>query len=115
MITYVIESSGYYKIGKTQNLPERIRSYETCNPLFKVIVTLDCDCESMLHKKFIDKWHRNEWFSLSKEDVDYIINNKETIEQTAHPDFGVVRPKKVKKDWKEHYKQIRQQARLNDI
>lgn len=75
---YLIQSStGAYKIGKTKNPQDRIRTFAIKLP-FEVeyvclIPTTDmAELETRLHQRFADKRVNGEWFNLSPEDVEYI-------------------------------------------
>lgn len=61
---YLIESDDYYKIGYTSNLEQRIKSYNTCNPNFKIIDTRNGsrEDESALHTLCEDFREKFEWF-----------------------------------------------------
>ena len=75
---YILESQGYYKIGKTINIKSRISKYTTENPNeINIIHTFKADNytkeEERLHKKFKKKNHRGEWFDLDEKDINYIL------------------------------------------
>jgi hypothetical protein len=63
-MVYLIESDDYYKIGYTANLEQRIKSYNTCNPNFKIIDTRNGskEDESALHTLCADFREKLEWF-----------------------------------------------------
>lgn len=75
---YLIQSpTGAYKIGRTTNPEDRMKTFEVKLPFeveyVCVIKTKDMfGLESQLHSQFADKRVNGEWFSLSPEDVDYI-------------------------------------------
>ena len=74
---YLIKSNDYYKIGRALNFKDRLKTYRTENPhetevVFQKQVDDYVGIESMLLKKFKDKQHRGEWFTLSIEDINYI-------------------------------------------
>jgi hypothetical protein len=80
---YVLGSStGYYKIGQTQNLYRRLKKFEVALP-FKVwlemaIPFFDCIwAEKFFHAHFFEKRLNGEWFSLTYEDLIFIQNQAE--------------------------------------
>jgi len=79
MITYVLKSGNYYKIGRTNDLKRRIKQYETHNPIIELICSIDCDCEYYLHYRFKDKVIKNEWFLLTDEDITFILTNTDLL------------------------------------
>ena len=85
--TYLMvdEGSGFYKIGKSTNLLKRCSQLKNTCPLLEFIASCNADIEKQLHDEFGIKHHRGEWYNLSKDDVDYILNlfkniNKESEE-----------------------------------
>lgn len=64
MITYIIQTNIYYKIGNTKNLSIRLRPYRTHNPEFKVVYIIYADVEKRLHKHFKDYHYNLEWYKL---------------------------------------------------
>ena len=75
MYTYFLKSQEFVKIGKTHSLEERIVMYETHNPSFEILRTLEGDYESEMHNLFKEKCHKNEWFKLEKKDIEYILSD----------------------------------------
>lgn len=80
-IVYLLNSGIYYKIGKTKNLPARMESLAVgvIAPFnIKLIhhyTSNDYSVEeSRLHNMFSEKRTDGEWFTLSKEDVEYICS-----------------------------------------
>ena len=72
---YLIESGNYYKIGYCINLKNRLITYDTNNPDYKVITTKDGNRtdEFILHK-LCNKFHyRNEWFHKDPEIITVFI------------------------------------------
>lgn len=65
---YLIKSSDFIKIGYTEDLQKRLKSYKTHNPNFKLLGTKKGNKEDethlhrLLHKYKIDK---TEWFTYS--------------------------------------------------
>ncbi|MHA1329803.1 MAG: GIY-YIG nuclease family protein [Candidatus Hodarchaeales archaeon] len=77
---YIIESGGLYKIGRSQNIKERIRRYITENPFeIKILIQKKVnDCvgkERELLERFKEKRYRGEWFKLNKHDIQWIKEN----------------------------------------
>lgn len=75
---YIIECMGFYKIGVTSNLQNRLRAFQVGNPFeFKVRLLKNCeDCrcvERELHKTFESVRVRGEWFKLNEFDLDRAI------------------------------------------
>lgn len=72
--TYIIkDSSGLYKIGKSYNVDQRLKSLLVGNPLIELVYKIQNDVESELHNKFKNKRFNGEWFRLSSEDLTYIF------------------------------------------
>lgn len=103
---YLIQSGEYLKIGFTKNLQERIKSYNTHNPNYKLLETRDGTYadESYLHKK-LKKFSINrnsEWMYY-----DNIIIKTFKTSSLPHlkPLKGDRREKIVKKIIKERYEE----------
>jgi hypothetical protein len=75
---YLIKSpSGHYKIGKTSNIHNRLRTFNVKLPfeptLVHTIKSSDMHAqEQVLHQRFASQRVNGEWFNLSDEDVAYI-------------------------------------------
>jgi hypothetical protein len=69
---YLIESGDYYKIGKSKNVEERLKSYRLHNPNIKLIDTADVNdnLEKVAHDILIDLKYDSEWFSKDQRVVD---------------------------------------------
>lgn len=71
--TYLFKAGGAYKIGVTQDIPQRIRALQTGNPhpivLVCFMITIVGAVEKELHKHFNPDRMQGEWFALSSEDV----------------------------------------------
>lgn len=62
-LVYLVRSFGnYYKIGKTNNVDNRLRQLKTHNPEITLIGLTDLYSEELLHKKFKDYRVKGEWF-----------------------------------------------------
>ena len=61
---YLIESQDYYKIGYTKNITSRLKSYNTTNPNFTLLLTEEGDTtdESTLHHLCKEYRYKLEWF-----------------------------------------------------
>lgn len=69
-----IEISGYYKIGKTSQPYERMKTFGVRLPFAAELVhVIECDnadrLEIKLHYQFADKRKQGEWFALTDEDI----------------------------------------------
>lgn len=84
MITYIIESQGIYKIGKTENIEYRLSCYRTHNPKFELIHVMEFDCEMFLHNHFKEKQYMLEWFYLDEDDISWIRNNHSILEENTY-------------------------------
>lgn len=73
MYTYILKSHDLYKIGKANNVQNRLRSIKTGNPYVELIQTINGNYEKYLHHKYKEKRIIGEWFSLSTADLAYII------------------------------------------
>jgi hypothetical protein len=80
---------GYIKIGKTNNIDKRENTIRTGNIDFKIIAFVGRDIENELHSKFEIKRMEREWFHLSDNDIDNIIN-----------EYGFIRVRNSVKDKK---------------
>jgi hypothetical protein len=69
MYTYIIESQGYYKIGKATDIDKRLASYRTHSVMFKVIKIYPVNYEKVLHHLFTNKLYKLEWFNLDENDI----------------------------------------------
>jgi Meiotically Up-regulated Gene 113 (MUG113) protein len=74
---YIVECYGFYKIGKTVNLKNRIREMQTGNPIELQVAHViysdrHSDVEQALHAVFADQNVHGEWFKLSDKQIDSI-------------------------------------------
>lgn len=72
MYTYIIESQGLFKIGKTGSMKDREAAYKTHTAQYRVIVVYDGNYESYLHEKFKHKHSHLEWYKLDEKDIEKI-------------------------------------------
>lgn len=68
MITYFIYAAGCLKVGKSKDLPTRLKQYYTHNPQFELIGFVIGDYEKEIHNALRRLKVRNEWFRLTKEE-----------------------------------------------
>jgi predicted GIY-YIG superfamily endonuclease len=66
-----------YKIGKTENLPNRIKQHKTGNPTFYIVGFTPLLKEIDLHRLFKEQRVKGtkEWFELTNDDIIYLINH----------------------------------------
>jgi len=100
--TYFIESGGFVKIGKTNNLKQRISTISVGNPTYRMLFAIGADYEKLYHRKFEEKRHRGEWFKLNLMDCyevydahkselivdNFISNNSKFDFEQYFKDFG---------------------------
>ena len=70
MNTYVIGQMGtrMVKIGKTVNVPSRLRELQTGNPnRLRVMRVIPFDCERRMHMRFAHLRRSGEWFEFRRE------------------------------------------------
>lgn len=74
--TYLMldNNNGYIKIGRSINPKKRETTLQSEKPDITLLKICHCNIETKLHKMFKDKRVRGEWFSLSKEDISYIVD-----------------------------------------
>lgn len=77
-IVYVLKAdNGLYKIGRAKKFENRLLQLQTQMPYdLEVIVLIESDdyigLEKGLHKRFVSKREKGEWFELSEEDIEYL-------------------------------------------
>jgi hypothetical protein len=87
---YVVKDNGtgYYKIGMSGNVRQRIKALNTSTPcgIETILIFGSPDCaldENNIHKMFSDKRISGEWFELDDKDIDKIkqhrLSNTEDI------------------------------------
>lgn len=75
---YLIQSpTGYYKIGRTTNPKDRMKTFSVKLPFeVEYVCVIQTDnmygLEQILHNRFADKRVNGEWFNLSPDDVEHI-------------------------------------------
>lgn len=73
--TYLIYNvnTNMYKIGRSNDPSRREATLQSEEPQLKLISTCEENIEKFLHKKYKSKRVRGEWFILTQQDVDEII------------------------------------------
>lgn len=74
--TYLMKDSSntFTKIGISNNPKLREKTLQAEKPTISLLYTFNKNIEKELHSKYKDKRIRGEWFNLSSEDIDIIIN-----------------------------------------
>ena len=80
MNVYIIEANNAYKIGKANNIQDRIADLQTGNQYeLKLFTSFSCDTEqeaysleANLHRMFAHKSLQGEWFRLDFTDLTYV-------------------------------------------
>jgi hypothetical protein len=91
---YLAKCERYYKIGVAANLNSRLNTMRNANPfdieLIDSVFTSDClDIELKLHNRFAAQLHRNEWFLLSKDDVEGVLELFQAIRFKQLAKYGI--------------------------
>lgn len=88
---YVIQCDDLYKLGRAESIKQRFGQFQTANPHpLELVVSLKCDyheatkLERHLHKLYIDKKYRGEWFKFDKEDINSIIDEGQKFLNKTH-------------------------------
>lgn len=73
--TYLMidENNGYIKIGKSTNPNTREKTLQSEKPFINILYVCDNNIEKKLHNEYKDKRIRGEWFSLSTDDINHIV------------------------------------------
>lgn len=74
-LTYLMadRSTGMYKIGRSIEPYFREKTLQSQNPVIELICTCQVDIEKHLHEYYADQRVRGEWFNLSDEQVNEVI------------------------------------------
>ncbi len=91
---YLIKCEHYYKIGTAANLNSHINTIKNANPfdikLIDSVFTNDfAAIELKLHNRFATQLHRNEWFLLSEDDVEGILELFQAIRLKQLAKYGI--------------------------
>ena len=79
------DRNGMIKIGRSLDVQKRIKALQTSNPFpLTLILTISTNdssqVESNLHQIFHHKRINGEWFNLSNQDINFVSNLKQQIE-----------------------------------
>lgn len=73
--TYIFkDTTGYYMIGHTKNVPQRYGNVRVGNTTLKMVCHLNGNYASQIHKTFAHKKVEGIWFELTQDDLDKIKN-----------------------------------------
>jgi hypothetical protein len=91
---YLVKCERYHKIGNAINLNSYLNTMRNANPfdieLIDSVFTSDfADIELKLHNRFAAQLHRNEWFLLSKDDVEGILELFQAIRFKQLAKYGI--------------------------
>jgi hypothetical protein len=67
--------SKFTKIGRSNDPYQRFNILKCSNPRIKLLAIADTDIELNLHTMFKDKLVKGEWYNLSNEDINKIIED----------------------------------------
>ena len=109
LYTYIIESQGYYKIGKSIDMEQRLGDYNTHNPVYKLICVIKGDYEDELHEKYDNKRFKLEWFSLTEDEVNQILNTDIYIFEDLEKAKSTKRLAR-----KEHLSRLKEEKRIKE-
>lgn len=72
-----MNENNYYKIGRTKNLQQRLKQFTTGNCFVELVASKmtnnASELELFLHKYYKSKNIKNEWFLLTKEDIEELL------------------------------------------
>jgi hypothetical protein len=73
--TYIIKdsSSGLFKIGKSRNPIERLKTLSIGNPNLSIIGVCNKNVELLIHKEYDSVRVGGEWFRMDNNDICHII------------------------------------------
>lgn len=76
-VVYVLKSALGYKVGRTKNVPARMRAFGVLLPIVYTIPLCawfdDChEAEKRYHNRFAEKRINGEWFDLTEQDIEHI-------------------------------------------
>ena len=70
---YLFQMGEFYKIGRSKNVAQRLRSFGTLPYKCVLVHTIQSENSSLieqcLHRRFKDQRERGEWFRLEADDV----------------------------------------------
>ncbi len=74
--TYIMtDASGYYKIGQSASIENRLKTLRTGNPTLRIVYASQNNIEAYLHKKIRPFKVIGEWFDLSKALLSEIVES----------------------------------------
>ena len=76
---YILKCNEYYKVGYASIFKQRLHLYKVHNPYpVSVVATNDTtdykSFEDYIFKRYNDKLHHGEWFTLSEEDLRCVLS-----------------------------------------
>jgi len=79
--TYLLfnSHSGLYKIGKSINPAQRLKSIQNMTPGTELLMFCNSDIESELHEKYKERRHSGEWFELSENELEELVDKFSSI------------------------------------
>jgi len=96
MKTYIAYSPkrDEYKIGRSENPIRRISQLRTACPDIVLKVVFNSEMEAKLHLHFVDDriYKNHEWFSSSKELIEFVKNNELELVKKFVPTFPILKP-----------------------
>lgn len=81
---YVLSGGGYYKIGFSKHVNVRVKQISPKLPFdVKLVCTIETDdmvrAEAYLHGKYASKRAKGEWFALTDEDLEWLLDTDALI------------------------------------
>lgn len=74
--TYIAKCQNLYKIGKTNNVQKRLKTFQIGNPFIEIVRIIDGGhYEARLHKIYKHKRVSGEWFNITENEVNINIEN----------------------------------------
>ena len=91
MITYFIQSGEFVKIGKTSNMPQRLLSIATSNPLPLTVLKMSSMPELVAHKIASELTERaqGEWFKVNHQLIQWIDAIDPVADNSAQQDWSL--------------------------
>jgi len=81
MFTYIVKTGIYYKIGRSEDVQNRMNQHKTSNPDITLVKMYNGDFEKELHNLFETKRHTREWFVLTNKDLKKIDKTVDKISE----------------------------------
>jgi hypothetical protein len=91
---YLVRCKNYYKIGVAANLNNYLKTMRNANPfdieLIDSVFTNDFNAIALkLHNRFAAQLHRDEWFLLTEDDIEGIIELFQAIRLKQLAKYGI--------------------------